>query len=113
MGQGPRLLSRWTLRQGERRHGRVKVTIEELTEQVLRLCIGGETTLAQDLHELREGLLQDVDREVALGELFMLRVCTAVYANQAFFKAAAQREVREVFNRCLHSMLMGFRGGKN
>ncbi|HUI43011.1 MAG TPA: hypothetical protein VL523_13690 [Terriglobia bacterium] len=82
------------------------MTIEQLTAGVLGLCIGGSKKLESDRYELGEGLLDEVDRDAALGELFMLRLVVATYANQRFFTATAQQEVRRVFNRCLHAMLM-------
>jgi hypothetical protein len=82
------------------------VTIEELTEGVLELCVGERATLEDDLHPLRDGLLKKVDEDVALGELFMLRISIAVYAVQRFFRPAVQQEVRDAFNRRLHAMLM-------
>jgi hypothetical protein len=56
MSQEPRLLPRWDSSAGRAEARAREFTIEELTEQVLRLCIGGETTLAQDLQQLGEGL---------------------------------------------------------
>lgn len=84
----------------------MRVTLEELTNGVLELCVGGRATLEDDLHQLRDGLLKEVNEDVALGELFMLRISIAMYALQRFFRPAVRQEVRDVFNRRLHAMLM-------
>lgn len=84
----------------------MKVTIEDLTEGVLTACIGAKMTLDQDLHLIREGLLKEVDEDVALGELFMLRVSLAAYSVQTFFSAGVQEQIREAFGRRLHAVLL-------
>ncbi|MGB9104146.1 MAG: hypothetical protein WCC59_05255 [Terriglobales bacterium] len=85
----------------------MRVTIEDLTDGILGLCVGGKETLKRDLQDLREGCLKGVDEDVALGELFMLRGFLAAYAVQTFFSTAAQHDIREAFNRGLHRMLLG------
>jgi hypothetical protein len=82
------------------------VTSDEIIDGVLGICLGGEETLERDLHQLREGLLNEVDKDVALAELFMLRICLAVYSLQRFFNAAAQQEIRDTFNRALYRILL-------
>jgi hypothetical protein len=84
----------------------VKVTVEELTEGILRLCVGGEGTLGRDVKELRGGVLREVDKDVALGELFLLRISLAAYAVQRFLTPAVQQEARMAFSRGLHAILM-------
>jgi hypothetical protein len=89
----------------------MRVTIDDLIEGVLAACIGAKMTLEHDLHLIRDGLLKEVDEDVALSELFMLRLSIAAYSVQTFFSAAVQKRIREAFGRRLHAILLSS-GGK-
>jgi len=52
-------------------------------------------------------MLQDVDGDTALGELFFLRTSVAAYALQRFFIKPAQEQLRDAFDRWIHKMLRG------
>jgi hypothetical protein len=84
----------------------MKVTIDELSEGVLTACVGGKTTLDLDLHLIRGGLLKQIDEDVALGELFMMRISVAAYALQTFFNADVREQTRDAFGRRLHAILL-------
>jgi hypothetical protein len=82
-----------------------KVTVDELAGGAVMACVGGRATLAHDQESIRGGMLQDVEGDTALGELFFLRISIAAYALQRFFVKPAQEPLRDAFDRCIHKML--------
>jgi hypothetical protein len=81
------------------------VTLDELAEGVVMACVGGQATLAHDQESIRGGMLQDVDGDTALAELFFLRTSVAFYALQRFFIKPAQEQLRDASSRCIHKIL--------
>jgi hypothetical protein len=83
-----------------------KVTIDDLTEGLFNLCTIRRDPQDREPVAVREALLRTIDKDVALGELALLRVCAAVYACESFFRAADQPKVRRTLARLLPRMLM-------
>ena len=81
------------------------VTVKELSEGILAVCIGGKERLERDLHLIREGSLKEVGEDLALAELFMMRVSLAAYFVQQFLRANVQEEARQAFNHKLQAAL--------
>jgi len=84
--------------------GLTQTAIDLLIEGLLNAC-----TLKRKPEERNTPmlvLLGGIDKKVALGELALLRVCTAVYASEAFFREAYQPAVHQALDRFLLPALL-------
>ncbi|MGO9274693.1 MAG: hypothetical protein ACLQOO_31435 [Terriglobia bacterium] len=83
-----------------------RVTIDDLIQGLLNVSTLRRGPQDRDPVAVREAMLPTVDKDVALGELALLRVCAALCACQAFFRAADQAKVRRTLARLLPPMVM-------
>ena len=85
------------------------VTVKDIVQGLLMVCIGGQKTLDTDLLLLKEGALSgalsEVDKDAALSELFMMRIALVAYCLQKCLSEKVQEEAREAFSQALHSIL--------
>jgi len=86
------------------RLGLTQTAIDLLIQGLLNAC-----TLKRNPEERNTPmlvLLGGIDKKVALGELALLRVCTAVYASDSFFRDAYQSDVHRALDRLLLPALL-------
>jgi len=85
---------------------RRRLTIDDLIQGLFNVCTLRGGPQDRDPVAVREAMLPSVNKDVALGELALLRVCAAVYACESFFRAADQPKVRRSLARLLPPMVM-------
>jgi hypothetical protein len=81
-----------------------RLTVDLLVEGLLNVC-----TLKRHPEDRKTPmliLLGAIDKKVVLGELALMRVCTAVYASEAFFREAYQPDVHRALDRFLLPALL-------
>jgi len=86
--------------------GRLEVTqkeIDVLIQGVLNLCTLRSSPKDRDF-PLR-AMFQDLNKELMLGELALMRVCAAVYIIKAFFRPTFQAEIQSALDRLLPAAL--------
>ena len=86
--------------------GRLEVTQEQidvLIQGVLNLCTLRSSPQDRDF-PLRV-MFQDLNKELVLGELALMRVCAAVFVIKAFFRPTFQAEIQSALDRLLPAAL--------
>jgi len=83
----------------------LKLDIDQLASAIIHVALGSSKTYESDMRLLGDEL-KEADRDVALMELFNLRLFVAVYASQKYLRGVeVKQRFREIFIQIVHKLL--------